>query len=451
MPETTTEMADLFELLTEKFGDSIRQIKGNLFEIKEDLIEFPEPFDPNSEVLKAGNPRWITTSDGKQVAKGLTGTKKDTEKAESLMISIRDHGMDHPIKARVIQNGEEIHIICINGERRLRARQKLRNNKAKCFNPETGKKEAAEKILEYIECRLGEWDEEGAIEQSVVGNDTGEPIGHAATANVVRCLKKYYEGEAKGNERFKSAKEQAEWVSKQIRLRMGNKSETWIRDEYELLKLDQKTFEALQNDVIDRTVAIGLASISDVEERLRRLDYVCEALEKYISEKKDKIQKDLDRLKDKAKTTVEKIDDSKLEGTDPSEEEEELESTNEKIEDKQDALDDLEANPPAANARQLDDATRRANASGGDGPSLKPLSYAKVNRSWKKRCDDLIKSEGLDEEGNIVDVDLEDVRLVSLLIDAMGKGKTGKDSKNPIEIEKLLKQHSRNKTKRSGT
>ena len=445
----TTEMIDLFEALKEYFGDTLRHVKGNLFEIKEDLIELPQPFDPTATELKAGNPRWITTSDGKQIAKGLQGSKKDTEKAESLMAAIRDHGMDHPIKVRVIREGDEIRLVCINGERRMRARQKLRKNKAKCYNQETGKKEPAEQVLEFIECRLGEWDEETTIEQSVVGNDTSEDIGHAATANVVRCLKAYYEVQAEENSKLKTDKDKSEWVGKQIRLRMGNKSETWLRDEYELLKLDEKTFEALQNEVIDRKVAIALASIADVEDRLERLGYVCEALDQYISEKKDKIKKDLERLQVKQEAAEEKIDDAKLDGEDPSEAEEELEAAEEKIEDKKTDLEDLEENPPSATTRQLDEANRRASRSGNsDGITITPLSYAKVNRSWKKRCDEIIKADGQDEDGNDLEIDLEDARLVSLIIDTMGKGKKAKDGKAPIEIEKVLKQHARSKARR---
>jgi hypothetical protein len=437
----TTEMSELQELLAE-FGDDVVHIKGNLYEIKESLIEIPEPFDPNAKKLKVGNPRWTTGSDGKTIAKGLFGSKKDSEEAESLRNAIRDHGMDHPIKVR-IEKGKTTKLVCINGDRRLRARSKLRKDKTKCYNAATGKKESAEKVLEFVECRVGIWSEEEAIEQAITGNDTSVPIGVAATVHVVRSLKKHYEDVAMKDDSLTNEKQRSTFVGRQIRLRMGSKSETWLREEYELLKLDDKTFQALRNETIDRKVAISLASISDVADRLERLDLVCDALHEHIAAKKEKLQADIEKLEDKRILAAIQVDDDKLDGLDPSESEEQVAEIESKVNSKNEDLVDLEESPPSATSRQLDQANQKVSKSKGGDVKVKPFTYSKINRCWKKQCEKLIKEEN--EE-----IDLEDARLVNLIIDTMGKAKTKQDGKTPINIENILKQHDRARTKRLG-
>jgi len=420
----------LSEKLEKKFGNKIRKIEGNLYSVKRTLINLSEPFDPDAKILKGGNPRWVSIFGGKESAKGLQGTDKDKKKAERLMNSIKDRGLKHPLDIRLL-GGK---LICVDGERRWRVCEKLAKSNEQCYDQSDGQIKPAKEVLEELEVRIEEMSEEDHLELAITQSETHEPIGHAATTNVVRSLIKHFE------------KLDIKEADTKIRKIMGGKSDSWLRDTKILMTLDKKTFAALHNEIIDRQVAIALAKISTVQERLQRLADICAAVEEHVANKKEKIQTVVDRLQEREDFQEAEIIEQELEDEDTSATERKLEKTRQKIEDKQKEIGAIDQTRPVATTKHLtraEDKAKRTNKQAD--VRINPLAFSVVYRKWLPVCEEYIESEGYDEDGEDSGIDPDDCILIKMVLEIWKKGRKEKDG-TPYSIDKILRHHNKKKS-----
>jgi len=427
----TATVEEIQEQLSELFGDDIRHIEGNLYKVKRSIIVLPEPFDSDSKVFKAGNPRWFLTEDGKMIAKGLHGTDKDAKESQELRDSIRNEGMEHPIRLRFLEN----ELVGVNGERRLRACSELEKNDEKCFDQDLGKFRDAKDVVGWIQARISVMTEEEAMKKAVEGNETSVPIGHAATVNIVKGYNQLYQDQAES--KGMSGKRADKWIKSKIKQQMG-KSDAWIDDTMKMVNLDNDTLIALHQEKIDRQVAINLSEISNLDERLERLNDVCNIMSTFIQRKKEKLKSDIENFEDKIEIQEAKAVEEEIVGEDSTETKEAIESTKTKIEEKEEQAEGLEENPPAATNRQLKEAEQKAKKKhGADKVTTtrkSTLSYSKRNKYWSAQADELIEN----------DEDLADyAQLVKLLLEL--EGQDARDSENeklPISLKAVLAKHN---------
>lgn len=384
-------------------------LHGNLYRVPLDMIQFAEA---NDDGFTFFNPRLI---DGNK-----RGFSK--EEMEELYEAIRSEGLEHPLSLRRL--GDKLQLI--SGERRLRCLKKLVKDNADCYDSSTGETVKASKLYEYVEARIGDYDDQTAWKLAYSTNDKAIGIGESATIALVRQLRK------------------AEYTDKQITTITG-KSITWLKDTDLLNTLDKSTLAALASDQINRTVAISLAKIADVTERLDLLEAARAAADGRLSAMRAKIESEMQASSSKADMAKAKAVEAEFRGDDEAaaEELEKAEELEAKIKDKKAEKAKIEAIGPRVNKKDLQRAKSNKKKAEGDTDGEKVrLTHAKIKKHWHEPCCNLIKSDFCDEEsGDPLELDPEDVRLIKLACEQIEKGEQ--------DIIKILKAHQKAKDKRS--
>lgn len=394
--------------------DGVEHVRGNLYRVKRDLIQFAESgFDLESKYLKFGNPRYVRNSNGRLVGQGISRQEMD-----ELRSQISEQGLQNPLLLRPSQDK----LVLVNGERRLRCIMQLVKDKEEdCLNLETGDYDDAVVVYEYIDCRIQEMSDEEAFHYAFTGNDSAVPIGEIATLQFVRYLR----GCGKSDREI---------------MALTSKSITWLRETDTLLGKPE-VLEALANEDINRKVALKLAKLESAEARLDRLSRLAEAASERVQKVQKKLEQDIERAKEQqelaeASVAVAEEMDGDVEGAQQT-----LGDIEQRIEDKQEQVDQLDEGTPTANEKDWQE-TRDEE----DDPP-KPYTAAKLKRFSQKELHDLDKQKGCDEEGNDLGLDLEDVKLAKLLIDTILGGKL--EHGEPVKMKKVLAQHGRNKARRA--
>ena len=380
--------------------DGVKHLHGNLYRVKRDLIQLAKPgVNPSEKALKFANPRYIKTAKGKPVGKGLA-----KEEMEELRNAIRTEGLENPVRLRCVDANEGLVLEIVNGERRKRNIDKLCKDNEDCYDPAEEDIKKASELYDFIDCRINRMDDRTAFKHSFTSNEKAIDIGEAATVSFVRHLRQCGED------------------SESI-VELTGKSITWVKETDSLIGLDDKTFEALKAEDINRKVALSLTEIKSTKDRLARLKDVKKAASVR-----------LDKLKAKADDEVEK-----------AEEQQEIARAEKKVTeitggDTEAAKEaEVEAKKKVVKKKKEQEkvSKRKVKATGKDlGKSeTKPLTRSKVEKRWNEPLPAIIRKR--DEE-----IDVEDARLAKLLCEGFFKGEE--------DILKLLKQHKKNKTRRNG-
>lgn len=417
------------EILAHYGEDNIQHLYGNLYRVRFSEIKLaPQGFDPDAAEFEFGNPRWHMNAKGKMIAHGLNDTK---EKAIALKNAIQEEGLENPLRLRIWHKDGEIILESVNGERRYRQLDALIKEKADCIDAETGEETPASELYEFVEARINSMDDMEALEYATRPNETGEPIGERAMLNVVRVLRKHGANDT------------------DIRRKSGDKSVTWLRETDSLIGLnDDSVLDALDSNAINRKVALDLTKIADAGERGSRLGSLIAAATARTDAIKEKTRAAADKADEEAEIAEAEHREATLLGTQEDQDSTAATATTKRTKAAKKG-DDAKVAANASTTATTKDLTATANPDNDGDPGNKPLTISKLEKHWQGELASLIRRKGTDEEGNELDLDLEDAKLAKMIVDAILNGKQESDGKTPISTIKLLKQHARNKAKRA--
>lgn len=421
MTATKVETESSAEDLSELFGsENVVRLHGNLYRVKRALINFAEggvqaEKDDKGKLtrIRFGNPRWVKNNKGKPVARGL-----DKAKMEDLKGSIQDQGLENPLRLRLIENGNDLILQLVNGERRFRSLSALVEEKAECRDPATKSLMPADELYEWVDCRINRMTDEEALEHSMRPNETGESIGDVAALEVVKVLRSV----GKGDDEI---------------LKFTGKSITWLREADSLLTLDDKTLGALQTDQINRNLALKLTEISDTNKRLERLGQCSQKAIERIAAQEAALAEAAERDESEAEIEAASAALAEAEGDTEAAKTHRRKASGARVRagKKAAAKQELSSGPKTATSKDWDSTSDETDAA-------KPLSVAKVEKHWQVDLADIIKRR------DDLEIDLEDARLAKLLVDAIVGGKREPDNKTPIAVVKILRQHAKRKASR---
>ena len=354
------------------FGDNTQHLHGNLFRVKRSEIRLSKPgIHCEDGSLVYGNPRWHTNKQGEQEGKGM-----DKSGMEELRNSIQDEGLENPIRLRVVKDRKKFFLEVINGERRFRCIEELCERKVPCFDCSTDEDRNASEIYDWVDCRIDFMDDRTALRVALKPNATSEVIGDAASIHVIKVLK------------------EAGYDDQEI-LKSTGKSISWLRETEKISGLDDVCLQNFKQNKINRTVALHLALVENVDERLEMLQKIKESAEIRQSDKMKKI--DDKRAKTEREIECEEASAhlAKKYGDDESAEIHSKKS--EKAKDKAKAIE----------GEKKKASSKTAKATSKDLGVSSPLSHNKIQSLYIDLIAAIIENEGFDNEGNSYGLNLE--------------------------------------------
>jgi len=378
--------------VSETFGDDIRHLHGNLYRVRRSRIRMARAgVAVEKGKLVYGNPRWFVNKNGDLEARGI-----DELKMDELKTAIQNSGLDNPIRLRpVSDDGDFLEVV--NGERRFRCIESLCDGDALCYDSAVGDKAPASEVYEWVDCRIEEMDDKTALGVALKTNETSEVIGDLANIQVVKA--------------FRSAG----YDDHEILLVTG-KSLSWLRETDRIIGLDEVCLEHFEKDQITRKAALQLALIENAEERLSILEQIVSIAKGRHSSKIAKLEKKLEEAE-----TNELINNSAARvAADMGDEEQaaQLSAAGEKAKKKADKVREekaaAEAKPSKADARDIKKAKKEAKP--------KPAAALGVIDEYIQLIEQIIESEGFDEEGDSLGVDMAMISAVYGVLKAVSEG-----------------------------
>jgi hypothetical protein len=344
---------------------------------------------------------------------------------EELHESIRTEGLHNPLQLRWVEIDGVRKLQLVAGERRTRTIKKLVKENVECFNQATGKMTKASELYSEVDAYVSEMDDATAFKNAFSSNDRAIGIGEGSTIALIREFR------------------ESGRTDKEI-LDITGKSTTWLKETDVLIGLDDKTFDALAGDKINRSAALELADVNDVKERMALLDVASNFASIRLAKIKQKLEAEVDAAESKADMAKAKAVVAKHKGDEEAQEEAEAKAVTlkDKAKSKRIQQEEVEEGGPRVTSKDLQKAKNaKQKESGGDGERV-ALTRAKIAKCWHAPCAALIKADGKDENDQPVEVDLEDVRLAKLLCEQIDKGET--------DIIRILKKHLKAKDGRKG-
>jgi len=369
------------------FGDDIQHLHGNLFRVKRNKIQLSKPgIHCDEGRLVYGNPRWHTNRQGEQEAKGM-----DKSGMEELKNSIQDEGLENPIRLRVIEEGKKSFLEVINGERRFRCLEELCERNVPCFDCSTDEDRNASEIYEWVDCRIDFMDDRTALRVALKPNATSEVIGDAASIHVVNVLK------------------ESGYDDQEI-LKSTGKSISWLRETEKIIGLDEVCLQNFEQNKINRTVALHLALVKNVDERLEMLQKIKDSAEIRRSDKMKKIDDRMAKTEQEIECEEASAHLAKKYGDDESAEMHSKKS--EKAKGKAKAIE----------GEQKKASSKSAKATSKDLGVSNPLSHNKIQSLYVDLIVAIIEGEGFDDEGNSYGLNLELLSPVAEILKAIMDG-----------------------------
>lgn len=384
--------------ISEIFGEDVEHLHGNLFRAKRSKIRLAKAgLSVKDGKLVYGNPRWFVNGDGDQEAKGI-----EKGKMEELRNSIQDEGLENPIRLRVKTDGKNQYLEVVNGERRFRCIEELCEKKLPCFHPATGDQISADELYEWVDCRIEFMDDEMALRCALRPNETSEIIGDLANINVVKTLR-------------------LSGFDDQDILKATGKSISWLRETEKIIGLDEVCFDHFQNDRINRKVALHLASIEDTEERIATLQKISEAASNRHAGKIESVDRKISRANmeqqchETAAHLAKKIGDEDSAENHSKDAEKAKQKAESGIEEKKKLI----KKGATAGSKDIDSTSK----------SSKPLSHNKIRSIYMDLIARIIESEGIDEDGDSLGINLEMLAAVSAVLSEIMSG-----NKNAMDV-----------------
>lgn len=395
-----------------KVAEKVVQLHKDLYLVDSDLLEYAgASFETDEQVFI--NPRHA----GRANAGMGKGFEKDA--MASLREGIRTEGLLHPL---IVCSGSNIgsqKMTIVNGERRKRCIDKLKADNTPCLNRDTGKFEPASEIYASIPCIvLVNPDVETLYKYAWSSNEGAESIGEAAQVALIRQWRKW------------------NWTDEKI-CDITDKSITWLKETDQILGLDDDCWERFQNQEINRAVALKVANIVDIPKRIAAVDTACAMAAKRLNILTEEIQADLAEAKEQAELEKAKVVDAEMQNNEKkkAKAKENVAKLEKKVAKKKDEKDKLKNSKAKASVKDLNAANEELDN------VAKRLTFAKIEKCWIAPCVDAVKSDGKDDKGEDLGIDVEDARLVVQLWNNIESGER--------EIFKILKAHSKARLQRA--
>lgn len=386
---------------------------GNVFRCKLSVIQTADAaFDIDATQLQFRNPRWIHRS-GAPIGEGFR-----VHEMSELREAIQQEGLNQTLRCRWVpfqnpRTDPAKAIQLVDGERRFRSLSKLVADGSMCWDATEQVEVEAKVLYEYVECRVTEMNDETALSFAFRGNDTAQSIGVGATVGLVHHLRKC-------------------GMSDQEILKITNKSPDWLLKTEKLFGLDDDTFAALCDGLINRSVARLLGRMKDPDKRKIQLQDAIDASNNRIAQMKTELQ-EAEEQQDLAEAEVVVASDSKTKEI----AEAQLKRAEKKVKRRRSGLARPRVNMTSGKDMQT---------SGAELP--KPLTMSKMQKHVYLPCKELIKCHCKDKEGNDLDIDIEDVRLLVAFWDMREKGVVEDEDPTNLILPILLR-HNKAKQKRA--
>ena len=385
--------------------NGVEHIRGNLYRVQISLIQFAQQSDEGG--LAFFNPRFVL-ADSKP--KGFS-----KEEMNELREAIRTEGLENPLLLRLVEiDGEQV-LQLVGGERRKRCLDKLISDEEECYDPASESWKSASDMYGFVECRINEMDDQSAYKYAFSENERAIGIGEGATVALINEFRK------------------ASWTDEQIFQTTG-KSSAWLRETDILLNLDESTFKSLSTNEINRTAALKLAKIENIESRIHVLEAAKSFAVDRISVIREKLEAEVEAAEDKIERNEAEAFVAEVQGDSDKKAsaEKKLRKNKSRVEAKKEEIEDL---APKINSDDI----RNAQNEDKDEEELegKVLSNIKIFKFWHKPLKAIVDREGLDEEGNDLEIDLADAVLVLSVLEARNSG--DKDILNLLKVHKLTK------------
>ncbi len=377
------------------FGDDVVHLHGNLYRVRRKRMRMAKSgLSVENGCLVYGNPRWFVNKSGDLEARGI-----ESSKMEELKSSIKNSGLDNPIRVRPVRDGDRHCLEIVNGERRFRCITDLCDSDEKCHSTESSSKSPASEVFEWIDCRIDVMDDKAALGVALKTNETSEVIGDLASLQVVRALRG------------------SGYQDQEILLSTG-KSLSWLRETDRIIGLDEVCLDHFEKDQITRKAAIQLALIENAEERLSLLERIVGI----ARDRKASRLKSLDKKVEKADSDhfVNEAN-SELAAEEGDEDKAEMladksKSAKERGKKAREERGKVEAKAPKADARDIKKA-RGENAGG-----KKKSAGGHLMASYVELVEQVIQSEGFDEDGDSLGLNLETLSSVLGVLSAIIEG-----------------------------
>jgi len=417
MVSQQSQHRDIVEMFSE---DSVQHLDSNLYRVRfSDINPANAGLMSEQGQILYGNPRWTRSPDGNLIARGIKGNglqhKIESKKMEELRESIARDGLENPLRLRITQIDGDPALEIVGGERRWRSISYLIEHDETVIDPETGEEVPAEEQFKWVHARINEMDDDAALELAFRPNETGETIGDGASVEVV--------------EKLRSCNYDDDRI-----LKITGKSTSWLYDSDKILGLDDTSLASFKNDEINRAMALRLCDVDDVDLRHRKLEAVKEkALVKFIA-RKEALQGAIEEGETAVEIGLAEKRMAEIDG-----DKEAADEIDNEIQDLQEDVVELQQE-----LEELDEQGPRAGTS--DDDEDKPFTPAKIKKGIYIPVVEIVKNDGMDEEGNELEIDLDDAKLVKKVLEVILKGKKErKGSKNPYPILKVLTKHYQNK------
>ena len=281
------------------------------------------------------------------------GNGFEKESMKELLSDIQDKGLDYPLIVRWILKDGKVKVQVNDGERRYRCIERLLIKNEKVWSEKDNAFSPASKVYGKIICRIKAMNDEEALERACAVSETSVRWGDAATA---KLIKKLYEL----------------GLSDEKVCKLVKKGKQWVAEQYSLNELDEVCFNYLQSNKINRSVALTLARVANVDERQTR----CMAAYRDAVMKREKLVEKLDKSVEKAEDKEElaqaQLVEAQLKGEDVVEQEKVVEEAIRNTKKKKEAK--AASAKPMAKTKNLRKASGETNA---------PLRPSKIKKQHK--------------------------------------------------------------------
>jgi hypothetical protein len=352
--------------------------EDDLYNVKFNLLSLAKDQDGKSN-YQWYNPRRYGQEDSSGFGKG---------DMEALLADIRDEGLMNPFICRWVLKAGVLEIEVLDGERRYRSIDGLISDNVSCFCRTKNQWFPASVLYNKVPCRIIQGNDKEALKVAFMVSDRAFRWGEGAVAKLIKKLRECSCGDAEI-------------------LEITRKSQQWLREMDKLCELDQLTFSYLVDDKINRTLALKLSKVQDVDKRQRYLlacyEDAVENHQEVLDNADDAVVKaEIAQEVVEAKLT-EALIDQNAEGV--AAYQEELEGAKEEAEKKKKAR--ISVNKPRAKTKNLRNAAEKLGEGEAEGDTegeqeiVHPLRHGKI-RKQLLAIQGLIAADGKDTNGKEV-------------------------------------------------
>lgn len=370
--------------------EGIEHVREDLYSVDFALLNLAKQDDSNGS-YRWYNPRKLGET------KDRKGLGFDPDSMNRLLTAIRDDGLAVPLMARweIVDNILVVQVL--DGERRYRCIDRLRDNDDGVFCREKQAFSKASEVYSKILCRIVDSDDIEALKIAFSMTDNAVGWEEGATLKLVQRLR-------------------SSGCDDDAILKITRRKENWLRETDRLCALDEITLNYFVEGKINRALALRLSNIQNADKRVEWLESAYEqAIEEY-EEEKEKVKESVEKSIDKQELVEAQIDEASTD-EESSELQETLAEIKKKTAEKKEKLKGMKGGPQAKN-RNLNRVVKSKNAQ--DSGLEKILTPKKIEQH-SVSIQQLIDNGGNDPDGDFVCA-IESLKACKICYNAILKG-----------------------------